>query len=133
MLRDGGNYSTNVVGKWHLGAKIQPHGMQASTKEILSSPLHNWTLPLLHGATSLGFELSYITSKGIQGAPYTFFRDDFLVTNEVKNWARGNHSMPHGTSRLRGGQGAPDWDSTAYNMILVNETEKFLDRHLAGP
>ena len=39
--------------------------------------------------------------------------------------------MKHGMSIIgRSGEGSDDWDSTAYNMILVNETEKFLDEHL---
>ena len=41
--------------------------------------------------------------------------------------------MPHGTSiisRKEAGEGDPNWDSTAYNMILVNETTKFIDDHL---
>jgi len=29
------------------------------------------------------------------------------------------------------GEGAPDWDSTAYNMIFVNETVNCLDDHLS--
>ncbi len=39
--------------------------------------------------------------------------------------------MPEGISRIISeGEGANDWDSTAYNMILVKETENFLDKHM---
>ena len=39
--------------------------------------------------------------------------------------------MPQGESIIPyEGEGSNNWDSTAYNMILVNETEQFLDRHL---
>ena len=39
--------------------------------------------------------------------------------------------MPEGSSIIpRDGDGASNWDSTAYNMILVNETARFLDDHL---
>ena len=39
--------------------------------------------------------------------------------------------MPHGESIiLKQGEGSLSWDSTAYNMILVNETERFLDEHI---
>ena len=128
VLRAEGDYKTNVVGKWHLGGRVPPNGNLAPDDKILTSPLHNWTLPLEQGARSLGFESSYITSKGIQGPPYTFFRDDYLSTTKVKNWKKGRYRMPHGQSKINtSGQGSPDWDSTAYNMILVNETEKFLD------
>jgi len=131
VLKERGNYMTNVVGKWHLGAKIPPNGRKASPSQILSSSLHNWTHPVIKGARHLGFESSYITYQGIQGPPYTFFRNDFLATNEVKDWKKGIYEMPLGKSKiLKDGQGTPDWDSTAYNMILVNETEQFLDRFL---
>jgi len=131
VLKEGGNYMTNVVGKWHLGARIPPKGMKAPPSKILSSSRHDWTRPVMQGARHLGFESSYITYEGIQGSPYTFFRNDFLATNEVKYWEEGNYTMPHGKSMIsKAGQGTPKWDSTAYNMILVNETERFLDRFL---
>jgi hypothetical protein len=41
--------------------------------------------------------------------------------------------MPWGRSMIgkeHGGEGCVDWDSTAYNMILVNETATFIDKHL---
>jgi hypothetical protein len=30
------------------------------------------------------------------------------------------------------GEGDKDWDSTAFNMLLVNETERFIDSHLSS-
>mmetsp|Transcript_85 Transcript_85/g.114 ORF Transcript_85/g.114 Transcript_85/m.114 type:complete len:245 (-) Transcript_85:603-1337(-) len=43
----------------------------------------------------------------------------------------GNYSMPKGESKIRmEGEGSVGWDSSAYNMILVEETEKFLDDYL---
>ena len=42
--------------------------------------------------------------------------------SEVKHWSEGNHSMPHGISMIKiKGEANVNWDSTAYNMILVNE------------
>ena len=39
--------------------------------------------------------------------------------------------MPHGKSKIRfKGEGDKGWDSTAYNMILVNETTQFIDAHI---
>ena len=40
--------------------------------------------------------------------------------------------MPFGTSIIGkdGGEGKNDWDSTAYNMIIANETIAFIDKHL---
>lgn len=44
----------------------------------------------------------------------------------------GDYPMQHGMSTiLEKGEGSIDWDSTAYNMILVNETEAFIDGHLS--
>lgn len=42
------------------------------------------------------------------------------------------HKRPHGMSVIgKTGEGDKDWDSTAHNMILVDETERFLDLHLS--
>ena len=56
-----------------------------------------------------------------------------LQTNKTntKYWTQGEYSMPQGTSKIiENGEGDADWDSTAYHMILVNETIRFLDEHL---
>ena len=46
-------------------------------------------------------------------------------------WEEGSYNMPEGKSIIQmKGDGTSTWDSTAYNMILVNETEKFLDDHI---
>ncbi len=51
--------------------------------------------------------------------------------SNVTTWENGKYNMPEGTSMInRRGDGSSSWDSTAYNMILVNETEKFLDDHM---
>jgi len=43
----------------------------------------------------------------------------------------GYYNKTGGTSQIkRAGDGDPDWDSTSYNQILVNETAAFLDNHL---
>jgi len=41
--------------------------------------------------------------------------------------------MDHGKSKIgkHPGQGDKGWDSSAYNMMLVNETTRFIDEHLA--
>lgn len=47
-------------------------------------------------------------------------------------WNIGTYSMPSGISHIiNKGEGDTYWDSTAYNMILVNETKAFLDNHVA--
>ena len=133
VLKDGGNYNTMMAGKWHIGAKIPPTGVQ-DKERLLSSPFHDWSLQLIDGPQEVGFDHSYITAEGIQRAPYAFFRDGHLDISgtDVKNWDEGDYPMQHGMSTiLHEGEGSIDWDSTAYNMILVNETEAFIDGHLS--
>jgi len=131
ILRDQGNYHTAVMGKWHLGAKIQPSGLVGDYHDILSNENHDFTLPIREGARFLGFDSSLISMGGLQSPPYAFFRDDYLDTDSIQYWDKGYYNMSQGRSRIiRAGEGATDWDSTAYNMILVNETVRFLDEHL---
>jgi hypothetical protein len=123
-----------MFGKWHLGGKVPPNGIQSSS-EILSSDQHNWNEPIIEGPQTTGFDHSLITIEGIQAPPYSFFRNGYLETaqNDIKMWNVGRYSMPQGTSIIREGfpgEGDVNWDSTAYNMILVNETNDFLSDHL---
>lgn len=137
-LRDEGGYHTSMFGKWHLGGKAPGKTVTFDENKagtLLSDPDINWTNPLIQGPQDIGFDSSYITIGGIQSPPYSFFRDGYLTTNtsEVVYWDKDSeHSMPHGTSIItRGGEGDANWDSSAYNMILVNETTRFIDNHLA--
>ncbi len=85
------------------------------------------------GPSEIGFQTSYITAGGIQSPPYAFIRNNTLdmSVDDVVYWDEGNYSMPMGVSGIKAaGEGSPDWDSTAYNMILVNETKAFLDNHV---
>jgi arylsulfatase A-like enzyme len=67
-LKEGGNYDTMMAGKWHIGAKIPPNGVQ-DKERLFSSPLHDWSLQLIDGPQDIGFDYSYITAEGIQKAP----------------------------------------------------------------
>ncbi len=87
------------------------------------------------GPWDIGFDNSYITMAGIQNPPYVFLRDNMLDMNlmNITYWDVGNYSMPRGLSKVdKEGEGAPDWDSTEYNMILVEETENFLDDYVSS-
>ena len=126
-------YHTAVFGKWHLGGKVPPNGIKSPL--ILSSNQHDWSKPLIDGPQSIGFDRSSITVQGIQAGPYSFFRNGYLVTakKDVIMWEPGKYSMPKGTSIIQEGwrgEGDVSWDSSAYNMILVNETKTFLDDHV---
>ncbi len=61
-----------------------------------------------------------------------FLRDGkFEDLTNITNWVYGTYSMPFGQSIIpRPADGSPTWDSTAYNMMLVNETARFVDDHL---
>jgi hypothetical protein len=123
-----------------LGGKVPPNGMQnkdGNLKNIITEEGHDWTLPLIQGPDYLGFDRSYITTAGIQSPPYAFFRDDFLTTtpSNAKYWKKGTYQMTHGESIIgerKLGEGNPSWDSSAYDMILVNETNAFIDNHFAN-
>jgi len=132
-LRDS-EYNTFMTGKWHLGAKAPPNGLY-NNSHTLTHPMHDWSKALIDGPQDIGFESSFITIGGIQAPPYSFFRDGFLTTksSDVVYWENNSeHDMRWGRSIIgkEGGEGSNDWDSTAYNMILVNETIDFVDKHL---
>jgi len=103
---------------------------------IIKHPEHNWNLPLIEGPGDIGFQKSYIAISGIQGPPYSFFENDLLVhtVEEARWWPSGVFEMPEGSSIIknkRGGQGAPDWDSSAFDLIVVNKTKEFIEDHIA--
>ena len=129
-------YHTGMFGKWHLGAKVPPSGIKnKDMRYVITADGHDWSLPLIEGPGDIGFDESYITLAGIQQTPYSFIRNDILETNlsDVKYWEEGSHQTPLGTSCIKKpGEGDPSWDSSAYDMILVNETSKFIDTHLAS-
>lgn len=132
-LLEKNGYRNHMAGKWHLGAKVPPLGLVNRT-HFLSSPYHDWTLPLIDGPQSIGFHESLITTGGIQEAPYSFFRNGILTTNtttEVRYWEEGSYDASGGESViLREGEGDVSWDSSSYNMIVVNETTRFINEHM---
>ena len=113
----------------------RPKKFFANKKNILGSENHDWTSPLEEGPVDIGFNTSFITTGGIQNPPYTFFRDNKLISglDEIIFWDKGRFLMSQGESEIKtSGEGDTDWDSSAYNMILVNETVDFLDNHLSN-
>jgi arylsulfatase A-like enzyme len=133
-LQDGASINTAIIGKWHIGGKI-PLAVDGTLdkKYKLTSPGHDWSRPLIGGPQDIGFNYSMITPAGIQNAPYVFFRDGFpeVDVSDAVFWKRGYYNKAGGTSQIeRPGEGDPDWDSTTYNQILVNETAAFLDNHM---
>jgi arylsulfatase A-like enzyme len=134
VLKDGGDYNTAMMGKWHIGATIPRIGNSAvDPSGVMTDERVDWSLPLGGGAHDLGFQSSYLSTSGLQGPPYVFFRDGYLASDEsnIVHYENSTfHRRPHGVSMIaKAGEGDKDWDSTAYNMILVNETESFLHSH----
>jgi len=121
-----------MMGKWHMGGKIMPDGLIGNQHVMLSNPDHNWSQPFEGGPQDIGFDTSFISDKGVQGAPYAFFRNGILnLRNGIKYWKRREYEMPMGISKIpKAGEGDGEWDSSAYNMLLVNETANFLDEHM---
>lgn len=136
-LRDKAGYNTATFGKYHIGGQIpfaEGHSSQNSTHK-LTHVGYDWTKPFIEGPSDIGFNTSFVTPNGIQDSPYAFIRDGYLSfdATESKFWTRGEHSQQYGTSKIqRKGEGSQDWDSSAYNMIVVNETEKFIDQHIGS-
>ena len=137
VLRDEAGYSTAMFGKWHLGAGMHRTVNEMNRTHLLTEPTHDWTQRIIDGPNDIGFDTSVMTVGGIQSDPYVFFRDGFLTIDpeDAIFWEGGSYEMPRGISKInRGGkfngEGAADWDSTAYNMILVNETTDFINNHL---
>lgn len=139
VLKDQGGYHTFMAGKYHLGGQIplkKKGDLSTMNKtHILTSTDHDWTMPLIGGAHEIGFDESFITTSGIQNHPYTFFRDGYVQTNptDAVFWRGGRYRKNHGVSVIQPrfeGEGDADWDSSAYNQILVNETERFIDSHM---
>lgn len=129
-------YTTMMCGKWHIGGGVPKEaGRPLNKTHILTAPQHDWSRPLLDGPQDIGFDHSYITPAGIQQNPYVFFRNGYLEIDpsEAVFWESGSYSMPRGTSIISNkefGEGDPNWDSSAYNQILVEETKTFIGDHL---
>ena len=99
---------------------------------LINATGHDWTRPMEEGPWDIGFETSYITAGGIQSPPYAFIRNNTLDVplGDIIKWHEGDYKMPRGLSSIKSqGEGSKDWDSTSYNMILVNETNAFLDEN----
>ena len=131
VLKESAGYHTWMAGKWHIGLGT-PNGQWDHT-HLLSGIGANWTNPVTDGPNDIGFDQTYYTAGGIQEAPYAFFRNGILETDlsNVVLWPKGKYKMEGGLSAIRKeGEGDKAWDSTTYNMKVVNETKAFLDHHM---
>ena len=70
---------------------------------------------------------------GVGGPPYSFFKDGMLNMdpNDYKYWDSGKYECDYGICAIpNSAEGDPNWASAAHDMIIVNETEEFIDNHL---
>lgn len=75
-------YQTACVGKWHLGfdwgtSRALTFGDEIDAKEKMAAV--DYTLPIAHGPTSIGFDMFYGISASLDMPPYLYLRDDRSV------------------------------------------------------
>mmetsp|Transcript_6510 Transcript_6510/g.12260 ORF Transcript_6510/g.12260 Transcript_6510/m.12260 type:complete len:419 (+) Transcript_6510:2115-3371(+) len=124
-----------MFGKWHLGLTFPTPGGKFNVTHPITGSGSDFSMPVIDGPNDIGFDTSYFTVQGIQAPPYSFFRDGILDHDllDFAYWEEGNYVMEDGSvsKLLNAGEGSKDWDSTSFNMILVNETISFLDDHMS--
>lgn len=131
---------TRLLGLVPTHSNFKPHTIEYSQQRLftrafaLSKSGHNWNEALKQGPWDVGFDKSYITTGGIQAPPYAFLRDGKFQLKDLRNvthWDEGSYRTKSGYSEiLFSGDGASGWDSSEYNMILVNETKEFIQNHV---
>jgi hypothetical protein len=125
-----------ILGKVPQSAGFKPPDkFYVDKKTIIRFEGHDWTKPLEAGPTDIGFHSSYITTGGIQNPPYVFFRDSMLESDptDMFFYHAHNYSSAEGTTWIKtSGEGDRHWDSSAYNKIIFNETEAFLEDHVTN-
>jgi arylsulfatase A-like enzyme len=136
-----------MIGKWHVGLGV-PLGKPYNATHVLTggevvlveegegeNMIDWWDNTVIDGPNDFGFDSTYFTAASVGKGPYSFFRNGYLETkpSDIVFWEKGeyNTTRQNGISKIHNScQGDKNWDSTAYNMILVNETIKFLNEHL---
>eukprot|EP00559_Dactyliosolen_fragilissimus_P003571 CAMPEP_0184864198 /NCGR_PEP_ID=MMETSP0580-20130426/14084_1 /TAXON_ID=1118495 /ORGANISM="Dactyliosolen fragilissimus" /LENGTH=522 /DNA_ID=CAMNT_0027362883 /DNA_START=319 /DNA_END=1887 /DNA_ORIENTATION=+ len=136
LLKEKAGYNTGIFGKWHLGARASYNNTwehPRTLENIITDTNMDWSLPLDQAGEFLGFKKSYISLDGINYPPFSFFKNDYLTSskNETVYWSKGSYKMPHGISKIVvPGEGDQTWDSSAFDMIVVNKTKNFIKQHL---
>ncbi|KAA9041191.1 arylsulfatase [Ginsengibacter hankyongi] len=132
------DYSTAVVGKWHLGLNwvIKP-GHDSVLQLPVNDPDHarivkdidpgniDFSLPVTDGPREHGFDYSYILPASLDMEPYCYLQNDTL-TEPLTSTTNGNNLHPKGTPEYatgafwRPGLMSPHFD---FNSVLPNCTD----------
>ncbi len=132
------DYNTAFFGKWHMGGQV--YGLDGNIIPPtfkLDPKKADWKRPMLKGPTSLGFDYSFFSHSGVQGAPYFYLENDIMVGDpeQIMFWEKGVHTNQNNryvTEIEKKGYGLPDWDSTKTGEHFTKKALEFIDRHVAA-
>eukprot|EP00588_Corethron_pennatum_P004854 CAMPEP_0194284320 /NCGR_PEP_ID=MMETSP0169-20130528/27322_1 /TAXON_ID=218684 /ORGANISM="Corethron pennatum, Strain L29A3" /LENGTH=518 /DNA_ID=CAMNT_0039030103 /DNA_START=387 /DNA_END=1940 /DNA_ORIENTATION=- len=156
LLQKNG-YNTAMFGKWHLGGKYPQKVEESKRKSCtqsnrltckankqentnsctqanrLTCKAYDWTKPFQYGPQDIGFGTSEISIGGIQAPPYAYLVNGSLAVSQedIVFYDPGEYERPKGISEItKPGDGDKTWDSSNYNMKILQDNEIFLDSHL---
>lgn len=128
------DYTTSMVGKYHLGGNFYQQGSNTFMKWNDDPALTDFTRPMEDGARYAGFDYSFILLRGIQDPPYAYFENDMLASpvEDLIYWAAGWYN--NNRSRLlKDGIGASDFDTSEEGTIFINAALAHLNQHISQP
>jgi len=118
-------YATACVGKWHLGLTWPVKGGRQLGDNILGNAKDNvamnsvdWTQPIQHGPTAIGFDSFFGISASLDMPPFVFLRNDRVtqVPTTEKKW-------------LRSGPAAADFEAVDVLPALTTEAISVIKGH----